>query len=58
MPSLSSGPLFAVFAVVCALLVLKAQVLGAATAATRGKLKKFINSEDAVWLGGEHVNPD
>lgn len=58
MSSLSSGALLAVFAVVCALLVLKAQVLGAATAATRGKLKKFINPEDAVWLGGEHVNPD
>lgn len=58
MSSLSSSALLAVFAVVCALLVLKAQVLGAATAATRGKLKKFINPEDAMWLGGEHVNPD
>ncbi len=58
MSSLSSGALLAVFAVVCALLVLKAQMLGAATAATRGKLKKFINPEDVVWLGGEHVNPD
>ncbi len=58
MSSLSSGALLAVFAAVCALLVLKAQMLGAATAATRGKLKKFINPEDAVWLGGAHVNPD
>ena len=58
MSSLSGSALLAVFAVVCALLVLKAQVLGAATAATRGRLKKFINPEDAVWLGGEHVNPD
>ena len=58
MPGLSGSALLAVFAVVCALLVLKAQVLGAATAATRGKLKKFINPEDAVWLGGEHANPD
>ena len=56
--SLSGSALLSVFAVVCALLVLKAQVLGAATAATRGRLKKFINPEDAVWLGGEHVNPD
>jgi prostaglandin-E synthase 1 len=56
--NLSSHVLLAVFSVVCALLVLKAQVLGAATAATRGKLKKFINPEDAAWLGGEHVNPD
>jgi microsomal prostaglandin-E synthase 1 len=58
MSSLSGSSLLAVFAVVCALLVLKAQVLGAATAATRGRLKTFINPEDAVWLGGEHVNPD
>ncbi len=58
MSSLSRDALFAVFAVVCALLVLKAQVLGVATAATRGRLKKFINQEDAIWLGGEHVNPD
>lgn len=58
MSSLSGSALLAVFAVVCALLVFKAQVLGAATAATRGRLKKFINPEDAVWLGGEHVNPD
>lgn len=49
---------FSVFAAVCALLVLKAQILGAATAATRGKLKKFLNPEDAAWLGGMHANPD
>ena len=58
MSGLSSSALLAVFAVTAALLVLKAQVLGAATAATRGRLKKFMNPEDAVWLGGEHVNPD
>ena len=39
-----------VFAVACVLLLLKAQILGAATAATRGRLKKFINPEDARWL--------
>lgn len=50
--------LFAAFAIVCALLVLKAQILGAATAATRGKLKQFLNAEDAAWLGGAHANPD
>lgn len=58
MSSLSDSALLPVFAVVCALLVLKAQVLGAATAAKRGKLKKFFNPEDAAWLGGERVNPD
>lgn len=58
MLGLSTSTLSALFAVVCVLLVLKAQILGAATAATRGKLKKFINQEDADWLGGEHSNPD
>jgi uncharacterized MAPEG superfamily protein len=58
MSSLPSGTLLFVLAVVCSLLVLKAQVLGAATAAVRGKLKKFINPEDAAWLGGELVNTD
>src|SRR6185312_7079092 len=24
----------------------------------RGKLKSFLNAEDATWLGGAHVNPD
>ncbi len=58
MSNLSVSVLTAIFAVVCALLIVKAQVLGAATAATRGKLKKFLNPEDAAWLGGEHVTPD
>ena len=58
MHSLSDGAMLSAFAVGCAMLVLKAQLLGAATAATRGKLKKFINPEDAAWLGGERVNPD
>ena len=56
--NLSANTLLAIFAVVCALLVLKAQILGAVTAATRLKLKKFNNQEDAAWLDGEHVNPD
>jgi uncharacterized MAPEG superfamily protein len=58
MPSHWTPALFAAFAVVCTLLVLKAQMLGAATAATRGKLKRFLNAEDAAWRGGAHVSPD
>lgn len=58
MPNLSVSVLTAIFAVVCALLIVKAQVLGAAAAATRDKLKKFMNPEDAAWLGGEHVTSD
>jgi uncharacterized membrane protein YecN with MAPEG domain len=58
MSGLSNSVVVAIFAGVCALLVIKAQVLGVATAATRGKLKKFMNQEDVAWLGGEHVSPD
>jgi prostaglandin-E synthase 1 len=50
--------LFAVFGISTILLCLKALFLGAATASTRGKLKSFLNAEDAAWLGGAHVNPD
>ena len=58
MPITDAATLWAAFAIVCVLLVLKAQVLGAATAATRGKLKQFLNAEDAQWLSGQHVKPD
>jgi uncharacterized MAPEG superfamily protein len=51
-------PLFTVFGLVVLVLVLKALILGAATAATRGRLKQFLNAEDALWLKGAHVNPD
>ena len=48
-----------IFAVACALLVIEAQILGTATAWTRGKvMQKHINKEDSVWLGGEHVSVD
>jgi glutathione S-transferase len=58
MSNVDGGTLYVGFALVCALLVLKAQLLGAATAATRGRLKRFINPEDADWLGGDHVDSD
>ncbi len=51
-------PLFTVFGFVILILSLKALLLGAATAATRGRLKQFLNPEDAQWLKGAHVNPD
>lgn len=51
-------PLFTVFGLVVLVLGLKALILGAATAATRGRLKQFLNAEDAQWLKGAHVNPD
>jgi uncharacterized MAPEG superfamily protein len=56
--SIANPTLFAVFGLTTILLSLKALVLGAATAATRGQIKSFLNAEDAVWLGGNHVSPD
>jgi microsomal prostaglandin-E synthase 1 len=50
--------LFVIFGTTAILLSLKALFLGAATAAARGKLKSFLNAEDAAWLGGVHKNPD
>jgi glutathione S-transferase len=58
MPELFNSNLFAVFAAVTFLLIVKAQILGAATAATRGRLGKFENEEDASWLGGQRVDTD
>ncbi len=51
-------PLLTVFGLVTLALGLKALLLGAATAATRGRLKQFLNAEDAAWLKGAHVDPD
>jgi glutathione S-transferase len=59
MPFANIDPtLFIVFGLTTVLLSLKALALGTATAATRGKLKSFLNAEDAAWLGGVHANPD
>lgn len=51
-------PLLTIFGLALLLLGLKALVLGAATAATRGRIKQFINAEDAAWLKGTHVELD
>lgn len=56
MPPLDAA--FLPFAVTLILLCLKALLLGTATAAMRGKHKRFINAEDAAWLGGETVGLD
>lgn len=53
-----ASPLFTIFGLALLALSLKALLLGAATAATRGRLKQFLNAEDAKWLKGAHVNPD
>jgi hypothetical protein len=53
-----NSSLLADFGLSTIVVALKAQFLGAFTAATRGKLKSFLNAEDAAWLGGAHINPD
>ncbi len=58
MDNAMNTPLFAVFTVVLVLETLKTLFLGTATALMRGKLQKFINQEDADWLGGEAVEID
>jgi glutathione S-transferase len=58
MTTIQASPLLLPFAAALVLLVYKAQILGAATAATRGKLGQFITQEDAEWLGGEYAFPD
>lgn len=50
--------LLEIFGLTTIALALKALFLGTFTAATRGKLKSFLNVEDAAWLDGAHVNPD
>ncbi len=50
--------LFVIFGLVTLTLGMKALALGVATAATRGRLKQFLNAEDAAWIKGAHVNPD
>lgn len=51
-------PLLTIFGLAVLILGFKALVLGAATAATRGRIKQFINAEDAAWLKGTHVEVD
>ena len=50
--------LFALFSVVLMLETLKTLFLGTATSLTRKKLQKYINEEDALWLGGDAVTAD
>lgn len=59
MPISNINPaLLGIFGATTILLSLKALLLGTMTAATRGKIKSFINVEDAAWLGGAHVASD
>lgn len=54
----SPYPLLTIFSLALLMLGIKALVLGAATSATRGRIKQHINAEDAAWLKGTHVEVD
>jgi len=58
MIDIANSPLFLVFAVVLILETLKTLGLGTATALRRQKTSRYINPEDAKWLGGEAVEVD
>ena len=58
MESILVRPEFVIFALVLVVESVKALFLGTATAYCRGKTGKFINREDADWLGGEVVDND
>lgn len=58
MDNIVTKPEVIVLVLVLVIESMKALVLGTATAYQRGKLKKFLNPEDASWLGGEVVIHD
>lgn len=58
MENLITRPELTVLALVLIIESLKALLLGTATAYQRGKSSKFVNTEDAKWLGGDVVFHD
>jgi uncharacterized MAPEG superfamily protein len=58
MPQMTSDAAFRAYAIACSILVFK--MFGAAlfTAATRSRVKQFLNPEDARVLGGAGVNEE
>lgn len=58
MYAIENSPIFAVFTTILVVETLKTLLLGTATAFNRGKLQKFMNQEDADWLGGIAIEVD
>ena len=58
MDAIMSKPEAVVLVLVLVVESLKALTLGTLTALKRGKIGKFINAEDANWLGGDVVSYD
>ncbi len=52
MTSMMTNPAFAAYSIACSILVFKMILTGLLTAATRSRVKQFLNPEDARVLGG------
>jgi len=55
MPNMMNDAAFRAYAIACSILVLKMAAAGMLTAATRSRVKQFLNPEDARVLGGAGV---
>jgi len=55
MPQLMNDPAFRAYSIACSILVLKMFAVALMTAATRSRVKQFLNPEDAKVLGGADV---
>ena len=55
MPQMMNDAAFRAYAIACSILVLKMAAAGILTAATRSRVKQFLNPEDARVLGGAGV---
>ena len=55
MPNMMNDAAFRAYAIACSILVLKMAAAGILTAATRSRVKQFLNPEDARVLGGAGV---
>jgi uncharacterized MAPEG superfamily protein len=55
MPQMMNDPAFRAYSIACSILVFKMFAVALMTAATRSRLKQFLNPEDARVLGGADV---
>ena len=55
MPQMMNDPAFRAYSIACSILVFKMFAAALMTAATRSRLKQFLNPEDARVLGGADV---
>jgi len=58
MPQMMNDAAFRAYAIACSILVLKMAAAGILTAATRSRVKQFLNPEDARVLGGADVTQE